>query len=223
MDSNADYVDLPFADRRDAGIQLAKRLLAWKDHPSSQVLALPRGGVPVAWEVARELNLPLDILIVRKLGHPGFPELAVGAIASGGATVINPTVAATLSDPEAALRGVIERETLELRRRESLYRGGRPELDVRGKTVILIDDGLATGATMRAAAQAVKMLGADACVAAAPVGSHDACELLAQEVDDVICAHVPRQFRSVGVYYDDFTQTTDQEVRDLLSRDPRHG
>jgi putative phosphoribosyl transferase len=223
MDSNTDYLNLPFADRKDAGCQLAKRLQAWKNHPSALVLALPRGGVPVAWQVAHALGLPLDVLIVRKLGYPGYPELAVGAIASGGAIVINPSVAASLSNPEAALRGVIDSERRELHRRENLYRGDRQELDVRGKTVILIDDGLATGATMRAAAQAVKSLGAAHRVAAAPVGSHGACEILAQEVDDVVCAHVPKDFRSVGAYYEDFTQTTDQEVRDLLSRDPVKG
>lgn len=219
MDLSSGYLELPFADRKDAGRQLAGRLGAWKSDPQALVLALPRGGVPVAWEVARALELPLDILIVRKLGYPGFPELAMGAIASGGATVVNPNIVATLANPEAELRKVVAKETEELRRRENLYRGQKPALNVAGKTVILIDDGLATGATMRAAAQAVRSLGAGRCVVAAPVGSHDACETLAAEVDDVICAHVPPDFRSVGGYYEDFTQTTDEEVRDLMARD----
>jgi predicted phosphoribosyltransferase len=211
---------LPFIDRKDAGMQLASQLAAWKSYPAAVVLALPRGGVPVAWEVAQALALPLDILVVRKIGFPGSRELAAGAIASGGATVFNPEIAALLPRPTEQLAAVIAHEKIELERREALYRGDRPPLDLKEKTVILIDDGLATGATMRAAVQAVRKLGAARCIAAAPVGSSSACESLRQDADEVVCAHLPLHFQSVGRYYQDFSQTTDAEVRELLSTRP---
>ncbi|MEY4242492.1 MAG: hypothetical protein RLZZ245_77 [Verrucomicrobiota bacterium] len=210
-------IHLPFIDRKDAGAQLASQLTAWQNHKDTLVLALPRGGVPVAAEVAHALNLPLDLLVVRKIGYPGSPELAAGAIASGGALVINPEVAAMLPRPAEQLQPIIAGEMKELQRRESLYRGKRPPLNLKDKNVILIDDGLATGATMRAAVQAVKKLGASHCVAAAPVGSESACDMLRKDANEVVCAYLPTYFQSVGRYYQDFTQTSDAEVRELLA------
>ena len=184
-------------------------------------MALPRGGVPVAYEVAQALEAPLDVLLVRKLGVPGHEELAMGAIASGGVIVLNQDVVRLADIPRAIIERVAARELEELRRRERAYRDGSPVSDVRGKTVIVIDDGLATGSTMRAAIQAIRGRGAERVVVAVPTGSPDVCEEFETEADDVICAATPEPFHSVGLWYDDFSQTTDDEVRDLLARAER--
>jgi len=171
------------------------------------VLGLPRGGIPVAYEVARALHVPLDVMIVRKLGMPGHEELAMGAIASGGVTILNPEVVEIFRDAKPILRGVTAREEKELLRREELYRGGRGFPELWGRTVILCDDGLATGATMRAAVVAARHLHAARVVAAAPVGAEDTCALLRREVDELVCPLVPEEFGGVGAFYRDFTQT----------------
>ncbi|RPI16899.1 MAG: phosphoribosyltransferase [Lysobacterales bacterium] len=208
---------LRFADRADAGRALAEALapLGWPR--DALVLALPRGGVPVACEVARSLGLPLDVLVVRKLGVPFQPELAMGAIASGGALVVNEEVVAWLPSPETFER-VRREEQAELERREREYRGGRPAPDVRGRTVILVDDGLATGATMEAAVRSLRALGAARIVAAVPVASQGARERIAAVADQVVCLDVPEAFHAVGQCYRDFGQTSDDEVRDLLEQ-----
>jgi predicted phosphoribosyltransferase len=182
------------------------------------VLALPRGGVPVAYEVARALHAPLDVFLVRKLGVPGREELAMGAIATGGVRVVNPEVVRALGLPREVLDAAAAAEQRELERRERAYRDGRPPPDVRGRTVILIDDGLATGSTMRAAVAALRKLGPARVAVAVPVASPDVCEEFGQEVDEMICARTPEPFHAVGLWYDDFTQTTDEEVHDLLAR-----
>jgi len=208
----------PFTDRAQAGRRLAARLEAYANRRDVLVLALPRGGVPVAAEVARALTAPLDVFVVRKLGTPGQPELAMGAIASGGVRLLNEDVVRALHIPEAEIERVAAREAQELARRETLYRDGRPAPEVPGRTIILIDDGLATGATMRAAARALRRQGPARLVIAVPVAAPETCASLASEADEVICAETPEPFWAVGYWYQDFSQTTDQEVHDLLAR-----
>ena len=181
------------------------------------MLGLPRGGVPVAYEVANALRVPLDVFIVRKLGVPGYEELAMGAIASGGVRVLNEDVVRQIPNAAAIIEAVTAQETAELERREREYRDGRPAPELRGRTVILVDDGLATGATMRAAVAALRQQGAAKIVVAVPVGAPETCAEFAEEVDETICAITPEYFRAVGQYYDDFSQTTDDEVRALLA------
>jgi putative phosphoribosyl transferase len=205
----------PFRDRVDAGRQLAKALAVYSDRDDLQLLALPRGGVPVAFEVARALRAPLDVFIVRKLGLPGHEEYAMGAIA-GGVTVLDDAVVKRFGITASAVADVIDRERLELQRREELYRGGQPAPELAGKTVILIDDGLATGSTMKAAVAALRKEKARRVIVAVPIGAYDTCEMLRDEADAVVCAQTPEPFYAVGVWYDDFKQTTDEEVRELL-------
>jgi putative phosphoribosyl transferase len=204
-----------YRDRRHAGSVLAQRLGQLKGtHPV--VLALPRGGVPVAFEVARALDAPLDVFVVRKLGLPGHPEYAMGAIASGGVRVLNDEVVTLYRIPDAVIEAIAHDERVELERRECSYRDGRPPLDVRARTVILIDDGLATGSTMKAAVQAVRAIGPGRIVVAVPVGSPETCRDFADIADEIVCARTPDHFAAVGQWYDDFRQTTDEEVRELL-------
>lgn len=210
----------PFRDRVDAGRQLAKALAVYADRDDVQLLALPRGGVPVAFEVARALHVPLDVFIVRKLGLPSHPEYAMGAIA-GGVTVLDDAVVKRFGVTASALADVIDRERVELRRREYLYRGGEPP-QLTGKTVILVDDGLATGSTMKAAVAALRKEKARRVIVAVPIGAYETCEMLRDEADAVVCAQTPDPFYAVGVWYDDFEQTTDDEVRELLDTAARH-
>jgi len=182
------------------------------------VLALPRGGVPVAWEVARQLGAPLDVLLVRKLGVPGHAELAMGAIAAGGVRVLNPSVIEPLHIPPDDVERVAAREGVELARREQAYRPGRPPLDVAGRVVVVVDDGLATGSTMRAAVAAVRAMAPARVVVAVPVGSRETCRDLAAEADEVVCVRIPAGFRAVGEWYEDFSETTDDDIRALLAR-----
>jgi predicted phosphoribosyltransferase len=205
-----------FEDRFDAGRQLAAHLSRYARRPDVVVLALPRGGVPVGYEVARALDAPLDIFLVRKIGVPGQEELALGAIASGGVRVLNEELVRALDVSEEEIAALTAREERELRRREQLYRGDRPSLPVQDRIVLLVDDGLATGASMRAAVKALRSLEAGWIVVAVPVGSPDTCRALRNEADDVICAHEPEPFRAVGLWYADFEQTSDEEVRRLL-------
>jgi putative phosphoribosyl transferase len=205
-----------FQDRADAGRQLAEELLEYGGRDDVIVLALPRGGVPVGFEVAHRLNVPLDVFVVRKLGVPGHEELAMGAIASGGVRVLNEDVLYVIPDAQAIVEMVTATERAELERRERNYRDERPPPDVRGKTVILVDDGLATGATMRAAAAALRQQGTAKIIIAVPVGAPSTCHEIRNAADDVICLISPGSFIGVGQYYEDFSQTTDEEVRDLL-------
>jgi predicted phosphoribosyltransferase len=207
-----------FRDRRDAGQLLAQKLSAYANRPDVVVLALPRGGVPVAYEVARALNAPLDIFVVRKLGVPGHEELAMGAIATGGVRVLNQNVVEGLGIPREVIDRVTAEEQAELERREHSYRGNLPPVDVRGKTVILVDDGLATGSTMRAAVAALRQMDPAKIVIAVPTAAPATCEEFRREVDDIICAVTPEPFYAVGLWYQDFSQTTDEEVRELLMR-----
>jgi putative phosphoribosyl transferase len=211
----------PFRDRSHAGRFLAERLRQYANRQDVLVLALPRGGVPVAHEVAKALHVPMDIFLVRKLGVPGHEELAMGAVASGGVRVINEDVVRSLGIPGAAIDRVAQKELTELSRREQAYRGNRPEPEIRGRTVILVDDGLATGSTMRAAAQALAMKKPAKIVVAVPIASSDTCEALSREVDEVVCAVTPEPFYAVGLWYDDFDQTTDADVRALLAESRR--
>jgi predicted phosphoribosyltransferase len=204
-----------FADRADAGRQLASKLAQFEG-PDTLVLGLPRGGVPVAFEVAAALHAPLDVFLVRKLGVPGHEELAMGAIASGGVRVINRAVIEQLNIPREVFDSVAATEQAELERRERVYREQRPPAEVRHKVVIAIDDGLATGSTMRAAIVALRQREPDRIVVAVPVGAAATCAALRRQVDDVICALMPEPFLGVGVWYADFHQTTDAEVRALL-------
>ena len=197
------------------GGEVAKRLGRRDD---AIVLGLPRGGVPVAREVANAIGAPLDVFIVRKLGLPGQEELAMGAIASGGVEVLNDDVLSWMPMSRAAIDAVAERERRELARREKEYRGDRPPLDVDGRTVIVVDDGLATGSTMRAAVRALRTMHPRAIVVAVPVGARDTCQSLAQEVDEMICLSTPHPFDAVGMWYGDFSQTTDEEVHELLRK-----
>jgi putative phosphoribosyl transferase len=207
-----------FRDRTEAGKHLATKLLSYKNGSDVLVLALPRGGVPVAFEVAQALRVPLDIFLVRKLGVPGHEELAMGAIATGGVRVLNEDIVDYLCIPEHIIEAIAAEELAELRRRELAYRGDRPEPDVRGKTVILVDDGLATGSTIRAAAQALRQQEPARIVVAVPVSAPETCDEYRMGVDEIICAITPESFFGVGQWYLDFSQTTDEEVRDLLKR-----
>jgi erythromycin esterase-like protein/predicted phosphoribosyltransferase len=207
-----------FSDRRDAGRQLAGKLLHHAGRDDVVVLGLPRGGVPVAYEVARALAAPLDVFVVRKLGVPGHEELAMGAIASGGTRVLNQDILDELALPADVIDAVAAREAQELARREQLYRGGRAPLPISGRIVILVDDGLATGATMRAAIRALRALRPARILAAVPVGSPDTCEAMRTEADEVVCATTPQPLLAVGRWYQDFSQTEDDEVHDLLGR-----
>jgi len=207
-----------FLNRMEAGRRLAERLSAYRDRDDAIVLGLPRGGVPVAYQVAQELGLPLDVFVVRKLGVPGYEELAMGAIASGNVVVLNKDVMRAVPNSEAILEAVRARERIELQRRETRYRQDRPARDLRGRVVLLVDDGLATGATMRAAAAALREKGAAKIVVAVPVGAPETCQELESEVDEVICGFTPAFFHGVGQFYEDFSQTSDEEVRELLIR-----
>jgi len=207
-----------FQDRFDAGRVLAFKLCAFANRSDTVVLALPRGGVPVGFEVAIALNAPLDVFVVRKLGVPGYEELAMGAIASGGIRVLNEDVVQTLGIPDDVIDRVAAEEERELERRERDYRDGRPPIDVRGRTVILVDDGLATGSSMRVAVLALKRKRPAKVVVAVPLAAPATCAEFESEVDQIICAATPEPFRSVGQWYGDFSQTSDAEVRDLLRR-----
>lgn len=211
-----------FRDRYEAGRVLAARLQAYANRPDVLVLALPRGGVPVGFEVAQALNVPLDVFVVRKLGVPGHPELAMGAVASGGVRVLNPDVVEPLHILAETIERVTQHELVELERREKLYRGNLAEPEVKGKVVILVDDGLATGATMRAAALALKQLQAARIVVAVPTASVEICDVFKLEVDETICAITPEPFYAVGLWYHDFSQTSDAEVQDLLRQARLH-
>ncbi len=207
-----------YADRFEAGRRLAERLMEYANRDDVVVLALPRGGIPVGFEVAQRLNAPLDVFTVRKLGVPSHEELAMGAIASGGIRVLNQDVVAQLQIPEWLIDQVAAAEQQELERREQAYREGRPPISVKDKTIILVDDGLATGASMRAAVQALRLMEPSAIIAAVPVGAPDTCELLRNDADAVVCAVTPENFVAVGRWYEDFSQTTDEEVRELLAQ-----
>ena len=213
----------PFHDRTEAGRLLAEKLAAYANRADVIVLGLPRGGVPVAYEVARALNAPLDVFLVRKLGVPGHEEFAMGAIATGGVRVLNDQTVRALRISDHVIEAVAAKEQQELARRARLYRGDRPPPDLRGKTVILVDDGLATGATMLAAVKALRQQQAGHIVVAVPIASPETCEQLRGEVDDIICAVTPEPFYAVGCWYEDFSQATDEEVRDLLARSARAG
>jgi putative phosphoribosyl transferase len=210
-----------YRDRAEAGKKLAKHLKDYAHREDVLVLALPRGGVPVAFEVANALHAPLDIFLVRKLGVPGQEELAMGAIATGGVRVLNEDVVGYLDIPGEVIDEVAANEERELERRQRLYRGNRPPPDVRARTVILVDDGLATGSTMRAAATALRKQQPARVVVAVPVSAAETCDEFRMEVDEIICAAMPEPFQGVGLWYEDFSQTTDQEVRDLLEKSAR--
>ena len=207
---------VPFEDRREAGIALAAALEPYRGRDDVVVLALPRGGVPVAFEVAQALGAPLDVFVVRKLGMPGQPEFAIGAIASGGVRVLTQDVQ-VYGVSQEQIDDITSRELTELRRREREYRGGRPPLEVGGRTVILVDDGLATGASMRAAVGAVRARRPARVVVAVPVGAPSTCHEFMDVSDDVVCARTPEPFAAVGLWYRDFSQTTDDEVKRLLA------
>ena len=206
-----------FRDRADAGRHLLSKLGAYRDRPDVLVLGLPRGGIPVGYEVARGLDAPLDVFVVRKLGVPGQEELAMGAIATGGVRVVNRDVVDALHIPPDVLDRAAAEELRELERREQSYRGQRPEPRTEGWTVILVDDGLATGSTMRAAVAALRQQGPARIVVAVPVAAVSTCAELRREVEEVVCFATPEPFMAVGRFYDDFSQTTDDEVRALLA------
>ena len=206
----------PFEDRKAAGRELAARLRKYAGRNDVLVLALPRGGVPVAFEVAEALGAPLDLFLVRKLGTPGHRELAMGAIASGGVRVLNSDVVRWYGITPVAIDAVAREEQRELERREDAYREGRPLMPLNGRVVILVDDGLATGSTMRAAVQAVRQLNPSRVVVAVPVGAPETCQELSEIADEVVCARMPQPFSAVGQWYLNFNQTTDEEVRELL-------
>jgi predicted phosphoribosyltransferase len=207
-----------FVDRTEAGIQLAEKLTAYAGRPDVLVLALPRGGVPVAFEVSQALGVPLDVFIVRKLGVPGHEELAMGAIASGDVVCLNEEVIELVKPPLRAVQAVAVRELEELQRRERAYRDGRPPLEVRGRTVILVDDGLATGSTMKAAIAAVRRLNPDRIIVAVPAAAPSTAAEIERIADELVCVIKPDPFYAVGMCYDDFSQTTDDEVRELLRK-----
>jgi putative phosphoribosyl transferase len=207
-----------FHDRAEAGRLLADRLRHYAGRDDVIVLALPRGGVPVGYEVAKALGAPLDVFVVRKLGVPDYEELAMGAIASGGLIVLNREALQALPITEADIQRAAAAELRELERREEAYRGGHDPPRVEGKTVILVDDGLATGSTMRAAALAVRQLNPARVVVAVPVAAAETCDEFRDVVDEIVCSVTPRPFRAVGLWYEDFSQTSDDEVRELLLR-----
>ncbi len=209
-------MEIPYRDRADAARALSASLSRYSKRDDVIVVGLPRGGVPVAADVALALKAPLDVLIVRKLGMPGQPELAVGAVASGGVRVLNPETSLFVS--EQALDEVTRRELAEVARREALYRGGRPPLALRGRTVILVDDGLATGSSMRAAVAVVRKYEPAAIVVAVPVAPRETIELLRPLCDDIVCPATPSWFRAIGLWYLDFRQVGDDEVATLLGR-----
>ncbi|HBY95094.1 MAG: phosphoribosyltransferase [Ardenticatenaceae bacterium] len=207
-----------FQDRTQAGRLLARKLARYANRQDVLVLGLPRGGVPVASEVSRALNAILDIVVVRKLGVPGYEELAMGAIATGGTVVLNEDVVRGLDIPGSVVDAIAADELKELMRRERAYRGDRPLPDVRGRTVILVDDGLATGASMRAAVAALRQQQPAQIVVAVPVATREGCATLEAHVDDLICVSMPEPFYAIGLWYEDFSQVTDEEVRDLLQQ-----
>lgn len=207
-----------FYNRTEAGKLLATKLQPYADRPDVLALALPRGGVPVAFEVSRALNAPLDVFVVRKLGMPGHEELAMGAIATGGGKVVNRDVVQTFRIPNHVIDAVAVREGEELARRERLYRGNRPPPQISGRVVILIDDGLATGSSMSAAIAALRKQGPAKIVVAVPVAAPSTCDEFRSEVDEIVCAVTPEPFYAVGLWYQDFSQTTDQEINELLER-----
>jgi predicted phosphoribosyltransferase len=208
--------ELRFADRREGGRLLAQQLGRYANRPDVVVLGLPRGGMPVAAEVASALGAPLDVFVVRKLGVPGHEELAMGAIASGGVRVMNDDVVHTVGIPEHEIDAVAARELETLEARERAYRGDRDPVELRGRAAILVDDGLATGATMRAAISALEGLGAAEIVVAVPTAPRETCEALRSEVDDVVCATTPEPFTAVGLWYRDFAPVSDEQVSELL-------
>src|SRR2546423_2876629 len=205
-------------NRIEAGRLLAEKLEKYAGRDDVIVLGLPRGGVPVANEVAKRLRAPLDVFLVRKLGVPGFEEMAAGAIASGGVRVLNEDVMRAIPHADQAIEAVTARETTELQRREQIYREGRPAPELRDRIAILVDDGLATGATMRAAVKALRQCGAAKIVVAVPVGPPDTCREIEEEADETVCATTPEFFQAVGQYYEDFSQTSDEEGREFLAR-----
>jgi predicted phosphoribosyltransferase len=205
-----------FRDRVDAGCHLADLVRAYADRPDVLVLGLPRGGVPVAAEIAARLHAPLDVWLVRKLGAPGYSELAMGAIASGGVEIVNADVIDALEIPLPLLHEAAARERVELERRERAYRGDRSTPTIRGHVAILVDDGLATGSTMEAAIRSVRQLEPSAVIVAVPVGARDTCDRLRPLAEQLVCVHAPEVFRAVGEFYGDFSQTTDEEVRRAL-------
>ncbi len=207
-----------FRDRTEGGRRLAEALASYAGRPNLLVLALPRGGVPVGYEVAKALRAPLDVMLVRKLGVPGHEELAMGAIASGGVRIISDDIVGSLAIPDRVIAAVAAAEEEELERRERAYREGRPPRPVGGRTIILVDDGLATGSTMRAAAAALRAQEPERLIVAVPVAPPEVCEAIRAEVDEVVCALFPEPFLAVGAWYEDFSQTTDDEVRELLRR-----
>jgi putative phosphoribosyl transferase len=209
---------MQFRDRAEAGRFLAEKLKAYANRPDVLVLALPRGGVPVAYEVARALHAPLDVFLVRKLGVPGHEELAMGAIATGGVRVLNKDVVDSLRIPDSMIDAVATKEMEELKRRERVYRDDRRPPQIHGRTVILIDDGLATGSTMRAATIALRQQQPARIIVAVPVAVAETCDAFKDQVDDIICAVTPEPFFAVGLWYRDFSQTTDEEVRELLEK-----
>ena len=215
--ANSDMMGAPlFRDRRDAGCQLAARLVKYGDDPNVIVLGLPRGGMPVAFEIATSLHAPLDVFVVRKLGVPGHRELAMGAIASGGVRILNQDVLETLDISPMIIDAVSRQEQIELERQERTYRGDAPAPDYAVRTVIIVDDGLATGSTMRAAVAALRQLHPARIVVAVPVGAADTCRRLRKEADEVVCLRTPEPFRAVSLWYEEFQQTTDHEVGHLL-------
>ena len=210
-------VDGVLADRRTAGRLLAQLLGSYAHRPDTIVLALPRGGVPVGYEIARTLHVPMDVLIVRKLGVPGHEELAMGAIASGGAYVLDNDLAAQLHVSRDQIARVVEHERAELRRRETAYRDDRPQPDIEDKTVIVVDDGLATGSSMIAGVRALRSRRPRRIIVAVPVGAYETCERVGREADGIVCMRTPEPVRAVGLHYADFSQTSDEEVRALLA------
>ena len=209
---------MQFRNRTEAGRMLATKLANYAHRDDVLVLALPRGGVPVGYEIAQVLCVPLDVFVVRKLGVPGHEELAMGAIATGGVRVLNGSVVESLGITDETIDAVAERELRELERRERAYRGERPVPEVQGRTVILVDDGIATGSTMKAAMQALRQLGAGRIVVAAPTAALSTVREMGSDVDELVAVMTPADFIGVGQWYEDFSQTTDDEVRDLLAR-----